>query len=168
MKTLLALLALSLSLAFLPSARATRQEDPATLLKELAWMEGRWVRQDGGQYLEETWSPAREDAMVGMFRWARKGEVWLYELMSIEADEEHGLVFRLRHFDRNLKPWAAEREGPLTYPLENFEEHRVVFENRERDHPRRFVYQRKDRELHIRLEGPDGTTDSPFVLRLDD
>ena len=130
-------------------------------------MEGRWVIDGGGQYIEETWGPAREDAMVGSLRWARKGSVWLYELMSIEVDEEAGLVFRLRHFNRNLAPWDSERDGPLTYPLLDVNENRVVFENPEKDEPRRFVYEREGDELTIRIEGPDGKDEHPFRFRLD-
>lgn len=166
MKKTLGLISMLLCLGAAPllSGPAAR-EDP--LLKNLEWMRGRWVLQDGGQYIEETWGPAREDAMVGVLRWARKGHVWLYELMSIEADEELGLVFRLRHFGRGLEPWKSEADGPMTYALQDFSENRVVFENLEQDSPRRFVYEREDDTLTIRLEGPDGVDDSPFVFRLD-
>lgn len=166
MKTSLALIALLTCLGATPfgSGSGPRTE---SLMENLAWMQGRWVVQDEGQYLEETWGPAREDAMVGVMRWARKGHVWLYELMSIEADEEHGLVFRLRHFGRGLEGWKSEAEGPLTYPLQDFSENRVVFENPEKDRPRRFVYEREEDTLTIRLEGPEGGDEDPFVFRLD-
>jgi len=166
MQTTLSLISLLLCLGATPSLSGpVAREDP--LMKNLDWMRGRWVVQDEGQYIEETWGPAREDAMVGVLRWARKGHVWLYELMSIEADEELGLVFRLRHFKRGLEPWKSETEGPLTYPLHDFSANRVVFENPERDSPRRFVYEREGDTLTIRLEGPEGEDDSPFVFRLD-
>lgn len=148
--------------ALLP--QETAAED--SLIDELAWMQGRWVIDDGGQYLEETWGPAREDAMVGSLRWARQGKVWLYELMSIETDEEAGLVFRLRHFNRNLEPWESEKDGPLTYPLLDFSEDRVVFENPERDSPRRFVYEREGDSLTIRLEDAEGNDEHPFQFKL--
>lgn len=161
--TVVGLLALGFA-SFLSSSRAPVRG--SSLIDELAWMQGRWVIDDDGQYLEETWSPAREDAMVGCFRWARKGGVWLYELMSIELEEDL-LVFRLRHFDRGLAPWKSEAEGPLTYPLLDFSENRVVFENPERDSPRRFVYEREGDTLTIRLEDPDGEDEHPFRFRLD-
>ncbi len=159
----LALCLISLAVSpLLPQAKVT--ED--SLLDELAWMKGRWIIDGDGQYIEETWGPAREDALVGSLRWARQKKVWLYELMSIEADEENGLVFRLRHFNRNLEPWTGEKDGPLTYPLLDFSENRVVFENPERDSPRRFVYEREGDRLTIRLEGPDGEDESPFQFEL--
>jgi hypothetical protein len=148
-----------------PSEESLLEE---SLLEELSWMKGRWVIEDEGQYLEETWGPAREDAMVGSLRWARKGDVWLYELMSIEEDQDSGLVFRLRHFNRNLEPWPSEKDGPLTYPLYNIEDNRVVFENPERDSPRRFVYEREGDQLTVSLLGPDGVDKDPFVFKLDE
>lgn len=137
-----------------------------SLLDQLDWMTGRWVIESDGQYIEETWGPAREDAMVGSLRWARNGKVWLYELMSIEEEDDQ-LVFRLRHFERNLKPWKSEAEGPLTYALQNYGEKQVSFENPERDTPRRFVYSRKGDELTIRLEDPEGKDENPFRFKLE-
>ena len=166
MKTTIALALCLIPLAVSPLLPQTSAAEDS-LIDELAWMEGRWIIDGDGQYLEETWGPAREDAMVGSLRWARKHNVWLYELMSIEADEEHGLVFRLRHFNRNLEPWDSEKEGPLTYPLLDFSENRVVFENPERDSPRRFVYEREGDQLTIRIEDPEGNDESPFQFKLD-
>jgi hypothetical protein len=166
MKTSLASISLLLCLAATPLlSRSPAPEE--SLMDNLAFMRGRWVVDTESQYIEETWGPAREDAMVGSLRWARKGEVWLYELMSIEADEEHGLVFRLRHFGRGLEPWKSEAEGALTYPLQDFSENRVVFENPERDDPRRFVYEREGDTLTVRVEGPEEGKGDPFVFRLD-
>ena len=141
-----------------------------TSLEALGWMAGRWIAEDDTQFLEETWSPPRGDALVGMFRWAREGGVWLYELFSIE-EEDGTLVFRLRHFDRGLEPWDSEAEGPLVYPLAEFGENHVVFENPERDQPRRFVYRRDGDTLSVRLEKPEdgpGTRTTEFRFRLDD
>lgn len=136
-----------------PAERTAVRE--ATLVEQLDWLGGRWFLDEPGKYVEETWGPAREDALVGSLRWARGGSVWLYELMSIEADEQHGLVFRLRHFDRGLVPWKSEADGPLTYPLADLTAERVVFENTERDSPRRFVYERDGDRLTVLLQGPD-------------
>ena len=160
------------TLAFLLTAPllalCTSQDEPDTLLETLGWMEGRWVLEANGSYIEETWSPARADAMVGSLRWARGEGVWLYELLAIEADEEHGLVFRLRHFDRGLEPWSSEAEGALAYPLHDLTESRAVFENPERDDPRRFVYERVDDTLTVRLEKADGSSDNAFRFTLDE
>jgi len=146
---------------------ASQSDSPkGAAVHELGWLSGRWVVEGEGQYIEETWSPAREDAMVGCLRWARKGNVWLYELMSIERDDGGGLVFRLRHFGRGLEPWKAEAEGPLAYPLASLAENEAVFENPGRSDPRRFVYSREGDELSVRLETPDGEATNAFRFKL--
>lgn len=163
---LLALVAATTAAAAAPLLRDA--DDDRTPIESLDWLSGRWVVEGGGDYLEETWSPAREDALVGTFRWAREGGVWMYELMSIEADDEAGLVFHLRHFDRGLAPWESEAEGAMRYPLASLEENRVVFENPERDSPRQFVYERDGDVLSISLVGADAASPETFQLELDD
>lgn len=121
----------------------------------LAWMSGRWVIEGPGQYLEESWGVPRGDALVGTFRWSRDGALWLYELMSVEQDEDAVPVFRLRHFSRQLEPWESEADAAMTYPLAESGPGRVVFENPQRDDPRRFVYERAGDQLTISLEQAD-------------
>lgn len=162
------LVTLALVAGLLSAARVTRPSPAARGdgIAGLTWLSGTWVRDDGGQHLEETWSAATDYAMIGMFRWARQEKVWLYELMSIES-ENHTLVFRLRHFNRELEPWKSEAAGPLTYPLLLLTENEVVFEDPERDEPRRFIYSREGDELTVRLEKSDGSGDSFRFTRVD-
>lgn len=129
------------------------------LLQRLEWMSGRWVMEREGEFLEENWLPPVGDSMLATFRWLRDGKAWLFEMMSIEVDEDGQLVFRLRHFDRGLEPWDSERDGPLTYPLEHMEDEMVVFENPDRDAPRRFVYRRDGEVLVVRTEAASGEGD---------
>ena len=127
---------------------------PRAGVEDLHWLTGCWERQEDGQELREIWSPPCGDALSGMLHWARRGHVWLYELMSIE-EENDTLVFRLRHFDRKLKVWDSEADGPMTYPLKELGEQEAVFENPEADSPRIFRYRRSGDHLTISLEGPD-------------
>jgi hypothetical protein len=151
------LLSLAVAAAVVPVA-AGRSEDASSDLDDLAWMAGSWTSEGKGQHLIETWAAPAGDALSGMFTWARDGKVWLYELMTIEK-EEVGLVFRLRHFSRGLVPWKSEAEEPLTYPLLEMGPNRVVFENPERDKPRRFIYERTGDVFSVRLESADGKGD---------
>lgn len=146
----------SLALAIAPRASAPAA---APAISDLAWMEGKWVREQAGSYLEETWSSPVSDSLFGMFRWNRDGKPWMCELMTITLDGETP-VFRLRHFDPALKPW--EKESPLTYPLKSMGEREVVFEDPASapDHPRRFIYRRAGDSLTVRLENADGTGDA--------
>ena len=169
MKRLIPLAALALTLAatpFLAAPGGLLAGEEESLLEELDWMCGRWAQDGGGQYIEEMWSGPGHGAMVGCLRWARGGDVWLYELVSIEEDEEHGLVFYLRHFDRELVPWKSEKDGPLSFPLENYDENSVSFANPERDQPHRLVYERSGKDLTIRLENQDDSVQATFRMRL--
>jgi len=121
-------------------------------LKDLEWMSGRWVCRQGDDQLEETWAPPLGDTALGMFRWVREGKTWMYEMMTIEP-EAGGLVFRLRHFGRQLKPW--EKDGPLTYPLKSLTGTEAVFEHPTESDPKRFIYRRQGDRLFVRLEAED-------------
>ncbi len=144
------------------AASARASEPPA--LADLSWMEGKWVREESGAYLEETWSSPVNNSLYGMFRWNRDGKPWMCEFMSITLEGEKA-VFRLRHFNPALKPW--EKELPLTYPLKSMGANEVVFEDPDNaaDHPRRFIYKRTGDALTVRLEKADGSGDE-FVFAL--
>ena len=126
----------------------------AAKLASLAWMQGTWIKDDGKNYIEETWSEPKGDCMVGVLRWIKGGKVWMYELMAISIDNDK-LVYRLRHFSREQTPWEKKDAG-FAYPLTRITEGEVVFENPNRNQPRRFIYRRSGvNELIARLEGPE-------------
>jgi len=121
-------------------------------LEKLAWMRGTWLAHQGGDVLEEIWSAPAGDSLMGMFRWAKQGKAWMFELITVTADD-HGVVFRLKHFDRTLVGWEEKGEA-LTYPLLRQGEREAVFENPERDHPRRFIYRSPNPDtLVVLIEG---------------
>lgn len=121
-------------------------------LDDLAWLEGTWRTTQGDAELEERWSAPLGDCLVGTFRWLRSSKVWMYEIMTI-SEEDGRIIFRLKHFTRELAGWE-EKDEALTYPVKKIEPNRAVFENPERDHPRRFVYHRAGpKTLIVRLEG---------------
>jgi hypothetical protein len=164
-------LRLIVALALIASAAiafaAHRQaEQPGTAtdaftIRDLAWLEGTWTSRFDENELEEIWSRPNAKSMMGMFRWSRGGESWMYELMTIEQ-EEAGLVFRLRHFDAQMMPW--EKEGPLTYSVQRAGETAVTFENPEITRPRRIEYQREGDRMTVRLRSAD-ESQPPMTLQ---
>ncbi len=121
-------------------------------LKSLHWIEGTWGKTDGEDVLDEVWSAPSGDSMMGVFRWTKGGKVWLFELLTITIDDGR-LVFRFRHFGRDQVPWEGKHDA-LTFYLKSIKEGEVVFENPERDEPRRFVFRRVDGDkLLVRVEG---------------
>ena len=119
---------------------------------DLTWMAGHWAMERQRDTLDEVWSKPSGDCVMGVFRWIKRGKIWMYELLTIR-DEESGPVYRFRHFSDQLRAWE-EKDKPLTFAYLSHGPGEIVFENPERDHPRRFVF-RMEREdtLLVRLEG---------------
>ena len=84
-------------------------------LEDLSFLAGTWRSTLGGTPLEETWSEPEGDHMLGMLRWYDdEGRAKMFEIFTISREDD-GLVYRLRHFDSDLNPWASESEGPLVF-----------------------------------------------------
>lgn len=147
--TALAVLVAALSIA----AAWPADDETAGPLDPLSFMTGTWVMRTPDMVLEETWSAADGQAMVGMLRWHRGGELFLYELLSIEArGDDPTPTLRLRHFSPALEPWSSEATSPaLSYPLASVDGTTATFENPELFEPGRMVYTRTDDALTIDL-----------------
>ena len=79
------------------------------------------------------------DGLAGMFRWIKNGKLVFTEMMTITV--EGGVpVFNLRHHNRGLIPWEKAEDGALRYPLKSSTSGEIVFENPDRDEPRRFIF----------------------------
>jgi len=136
---------------------ATKPEAPTlseatATVEDFAWLEGTWRMSEANVEMEERWSAPLGDGLVGTFRWLRNGEVWMYEIMAISKDKGR-FLFRLKHFTRQFAGWE-EKDEALTYGLTKIEPNKAVFQNPDRDQPRRFVFYRPARQtLIVRLEG---------------
>lgn len=136
-------------------------------LADLAWMSGRWTANRDGQELEEVWSGPIGGTLTGMFRWSRQGKTFLYEIITIEEEDDGRLVYRMRHFNRGLKPWESEKDAPLTMNIVQAAGASVTFEDPEREFPRRIEYERAGDVMHIRLIGANGKVQSFELTRAD-
>jgi len=116
---------------------------PASI-ETVAWIAGHWGQERPGGLLEEIWSKPQGDSMMGVFRWIKKGKVWIYEILTIR-EEEGTLVLRFRHFSDKLSTWEPKDE-PITYRLTKATDREAIFENPESDKFRRFAF---------RLDGDD-------------
>jgi hypothetical protein len=104
------------------------QAVPATL-RDLAWIAGRWVGEEGGGLSEEIWSAPAGDSMIGMWRWVEGGRLRLYESLAL-VETGDGVVMRLRH----LAADGASREDkqrPVNLRLVAGGDRRAVFEGAE-------------------------------------
>lgn len=87
----------------------------ALSLDELDWLVGSWHGTGLGGSVDEVWLPPTGQAMVGVFRLTRDGEVAIYELMTIR-ELAQGLVLELKHFGADLTAWEAPDET-VRFPL---------------------------------------------------
>lgn len=82
-------------------------------IERLGFLHGTWTGTIGESTVEESWSPSRSGNVIGMFRWINPDDsIQVLELMSVNVEGDE-VIYRLRHFDRALTPWASEADGPI-------------------------------------------------------
>lgn len=148
----IAVLTLASVLAAAGLAQTPESEDAPAVenptIEDLAWIAGTWSTDLADQVLEERWSPPMANAMAGSFRWARDGEVWLYEFLLIEETAD-GIFYYLRHFGPGSLGWE-ERDAPLAYRLDSLAPNRAEFASVD-DADDSFVFSREGDELTIEI-----------------
>ena len=109
---------------------------------QLDWMAGAWIGTHGTEKIEEHWSLPVNQTMMGMFRWLRGDEVWFYELLVIEPEED-SLVMRIKHFYPGMKGWE-EKDASVDLVLVAQKDKEAVFLQRNRDEDQWLVYRLED------------------------
>jgi hypothetical protein len=153
--------AIAVWISSLVAVSAGAAEAPAapTRLDDFGWLAGHWVGEGLGGEVEELWAPARDGAMVGVFRLVEDGKVVFYELMTLREDEGQ-LSIRLKHFRPDLVGWE-EKADSVSFPLLSREGDRFHFEGQvlEKKGPDHF-------DVDLTISGKDGTTrQERFVYR---
>ncbi len=94
-------------------------------VKDLEFLTGHWKGETGEDIVEEYWLPEMYSNKACVFRWIKKGEIYIYELVSLveRNDEIHML---LRHFDKAFTAWE-EKDGPRDFVVTKVSETEVVF-----------------------------------------
>jgi hypothetical protein len=109
---------------------------------QLNWMAGAWMGTHGTEKIEEHWSDSINTTMMGMFRWVRGDEIWFYELLVIEPEED-SLVMRIKHFYPGLKGWE-EKDTSVDFVLVSLKDKEAVFLQCNRDEDQWLVYRLED------------------------
>jgi len=111
-------------------AEQPAQEAPAhdARLAPFASLASTWTTPaDDGAPMQESWLAPRGNNMTGVLRWfADDGSVRMYEVMTITAEAD-AVRLRIRHFDKDMNPWASESEGPMVLILTESSNGRHVF-----------------------------------------
>ena len=114
---------------------------------DLSWLTGNWKGLHGTDMIDEHWSTVGAGALMGMFRWERDGQVWFYELMTIEP-QAGGLVLRVKHFYPGLLGWE-EKDSAVEMPLVQLTHHEAVFLQHHTETPTWLVYRRESEDRLI-------------------
>ena len=109
------------------------------------WMAGSWRGTVDGVTMEEHWTSAAGDVMLGMHRDVRSGVKTSFEFARIEKKGDT-LVYQAMPGGRPATPFTLKESSAQ----------RVVFENPEHDFPQRIIYWRESNKLCARVEGPIG------------
>jgi len=123
---------------------------------QIAWLAGSWKGRTGagGDPVEEHWTEPLARTMVGMFRWIREGNVWFYELISIE-EEPDGLICRIKHYNPGMKAWE-DKDDAVTFHLSALTESEAIFTKRNAEKSLWMIYRRVDPDTLVSFfERPD-------------
>jgi len=142
------------------------EEADQPTLDDLAFLAGRWTWRRSTGYHEEHWLAPADGNMTGTMRAVRAGKVTLVELFTITREEDGRLIYRLRHFDPTLTPWASEAEGPIVGVVEHAEHGKAIIRPLERGGGiDTLTYELTDPDtLVATLSFPAESGQDPFVL----
>ncbi len=120
-------------------------------LADLSWIVGDWEGLAFDDIVEEHWSIALGNSMMGMFRSVAGEETNVVEFMTIVAVNDDVLFF-VKHFNPKSISWD---DDSLAYKLIHLTQDEAIFENTSSasDKPRRIIYRKPDeRSLTSRTE----------------
>jgi hypothetical protein len=144
-------------LLFLPEARRIASAPPPPL-SAVAFMTGCWTGpSQNGATIEEHYSEAANNLMIGMTRYVRAGQVVDFEFTTIERSDT-ALVMTPR-------PKGVKSDS---FGLKEITDGRAVWENPKHDFPQRIIYRRgATGELVARIEGvtPRGERHIEWTMR---
>ena len=111
---------------------------------DLVWLQGQWRGQHEADTVEEHWTGLGANTLLGMFRWEHEGAVRFYEIIAIEAQDEH-VRLRIKHLNsgEGLKTWETQ-EIATEFILVQQSEHKAVFLQLKTPKPNWMIYHLED------------------------
>jgi len=135
-----------------------KQQSPPADLGVVKWLSGHWRGEAFGGIIEEIWSPAVGGSMMGAFKLVVDNRVQFYEIETI-SEESGTLVFRLKHFHRDLKGWE-EKDKSIDFFLVKVSDNKVYFNGMtiERN-------SNKEINIYVAIENNGSTTEEKFTYK---
>lgn len=133
-----------------------KQQSPTADLSVVKWLSGHWRGQAFGGLIEEVWSPAVGGSMMGAFKLVVENKVQFYEIETI-SEENGTLVFRLKHFHRDLKGWE-EKDKTIDFKLVKVTKNRVYFNGMTLER-----ISDKEINIYVAIEDNGSTTEEKFT-----
>lgn len=156
MRQPLSVIAVAATAVFLKPAE-TREVAPPPL-SAVSFMTGCWTGPSpNGATIEEHYSEASSNLMIGMTRYVRNGQVVDFEFTTIERSDSA--------FVMTPRPKGVKSDS---FALKELSDGRAVWENPKHDFPQRIIYQRgASGELIARIEGttPRGDRHIDWTMR---
>lgn len=115
----------------------------APTLDSLSWMAGSWSGTTRGIDMEEHWTAAKGNSMIGVHRDVGKGRTLSFEFLRIEQQGNQIVYLSMPN----------GRSPATPFPLKEVSGMRVVFENPTHDFPQRIIYWKDGTDLRARIEG---------------
>jgi hypothetical protein len=128
-----------------------QQKEQARSVLAFAWMSGSWEMDDGKQRVEEHWTEAADNAIIGMARTVAGGRVVAFEYLRVEGRED-GIYY------------VAMPNGKTatSFKLVKQEGESATFQNLQHDFPKRILYRKNaDGSLTARIEGHGSEKEKP-------
>jgi len=131
---------------------------PTPPLSAIAFMTGCWTGpSQNGAVIEEHYTEAAENLVIGMTRYVRNGRVVDFELPTIERTDSA--------FVMTPRPKGVKSDS---FPLKEIVDGRATWENPKHDFPQRIIYRKgADGTLIARIEGttPRGDRHVEWTMR---
>lgn len=112
------------ALACLAAGAAEKVINPKPI-QIISWLDGRWVKAYGENFMEEHWS-SLGGTFMGMCREMKDGESTFIEIMVIEPEGED-TVMRIRHFGPGLRTAWEDKDRTVAFKLGIHDNKSAVF-----------------------------------------
>jgi hypothetical protein len=75
--------------------------------------------------VEEYWLPEEYSNMSCVFRWIKKGVIYIYEIVAL-VEQDNEIHMLLRHFNKEFTAWE-EKDSPRDFVVTELSQNRVTF-----------------------------------------